>query len=70
MLNRILAEKDEETGKSIELQQLIDEGLTILLAGHETTANSTAFTFYLIASHPDVYKKVRKILERNLLILQ
>jgi cytochrome P450 len=34
-------------------QQLRDEILTLLLAGHETTANTLSWTFYLLAQHPD-----------------
>jgi cytochrome P450 len=35
-------------------EQLRDEAMTILLAGHETTANALAWTWYLLAQHPEV----------------
>jgi len=34
-------------------QQLRDEVLTLLLAGHETTANALSWTLFLLAQHPD-----------------
>ncbi|MEQ1502240.1 MAG: cytochrome P450 [Myxococcota bacterium] len=35
------------------------EGVTMLLAGHETTANAMAFTFGLLARHPSVHRRLR-----------
>jgi cytochrome P450 len=34
--------------------QLRDEAMTLFLAGHETTANALAWTWYLLALHPEV----------------
>ncbi|RPI48851.1 MAG: cytochrome P450 [Acidobacteria bacterium] len=48
----ILLRAQEETHMSD--RQLRDELRTLLLAGHETTANALAFTWYLIARHPQV----------------
>jgi cytochrome P450 len=38
--------------------QLRDEALTILLAGHETTANALAWSLYFISQHPDVERRM------------
>ena len=35
----------------------MEELLTLTLAGHETTANALAFTFYLLSSHPDIARR-------------
>jgi len=35
-------------------RQLRDEAMTILLAGHETTAVALAWTFYLLAQNPQI----------------
>jgi len=40
----------EEEG--IEEQELIDQILTMLIAGHETTANALSWTWYLLSQHP------------------
>jgi cytochrome P450 len=39
-------------------QQLRDEVMTLLLAGHETTAVSLSWIWYLLAQHPEVEKKL------------
>jgi cytochrome P450 len=42
---------DPESGQRLTDQEIRDEALTLLLAGHETTANALAWTFYLLAKH-------------------
>jgi cytochrome P450 len=39
-------------------EQLRDEVMTLLLAGHETTAVSLSWTWYLLAQYPEVEKKL------------
>jgi cytochrome P450 len=39
-------------------KQIRDHILTMLIAGHETTANALTWTYYLLAQHPDIEKKV------------
>lgn len=39
-------------------QQVRDEVMTIFLAGHETTANMLAWTWYLLSQHPEVEARV------------
>ncbi len=59
LLSMLLASQDLEgsTG-GMTTQQVRDECLTLLLAGHETTANGLSFVFFLMAQHPDVQEKV------------
>jgi cytochrome P450 len=40
--------------------QLRDEVMTIVLAGHETTANALSWTFFLLSRHPDVARRLKK----------
>ena len=54
LLGMLMAARDEETGEGMSDQQLHDEVMTIMLAGHETTAVSLAWTFYLLSEHPEV----------------
>jgi cytochrome P450 len=54
LLALLLSARDEETGKGMSDRQLRDEMMTILLAGHETTANALSWTFYLLSQHPEV----------------
>ena len=46
--------------------QIRDEVLTLLLAGHETTANALAWTFFLLADAPEVDGKLRSELDQVL----
>lgn len=48
-----------EGGKSLTTTQIRDEVMTLLLAGHETTANALAWTLYLLAQHPEVQEQLR-----------
>jgi cytochrome P450 len=59
LLSMLLASQDLEgaTG-TMNAQQVRDECLTLLLAGHETTANGLSFIFFLMAQHRDVQEKV------------
>ncbi|MFO7697175.1 MAG: cytochrome P450, partial [Anaerolineae bacterium] len=52
LLTMVLGARDEETGEGMSDRQLRDEMMTILLAGHETTANALTWTFYLLSQHP------------------
>lgn len=54
LLGMLLAARDEEDdGAGMTDEQLRDELLTLFLAGHETTANALAWTWHLLALHPD-----------------
>ncbi len=51
LLGMLIDARDED-GKGMSDKQLRDEVLTILLAGHETTANALTWTFYVLSKHP------------------
>src|ERR1700752_1005621 len=59
LLGMLLAMRDEETGEGMTDQQARDEVVTIFFAGHETTAASMAWAFYLLSEHPEVEERVR-----------
>ena len=44
-------------------EQLRDEAMTIFLAGHETTANALAWTWYLLAQHPEAEARLHAELD-------
>ncbi len=52
LLDRFLNARDEDGGRMTD-KQLRDEMVTLLLAGHETTAVALTFCFYLLALHPE-----------------
>jgi cytochrome P450 len=60
VLSMLMAARDEDTKDSMSDRQLRDEILTIVLAGHETTANLLAWTLFLLSKHPDVERRVHR----------
>lgn len=54
LLGLLMAARDSETGEALGDEQLRDEVLTMLVAGHETTANALTWTIYRLSQHPDV----------------
>jgi cytochrome P450 len=63
LLSMLLAVRDEETGEGMNNEQLRDEVLTLILAGHETTATALSWTWYLLSQHPDVERKLHAELD-------
>lgn len=66
LLSMLLEARDEETGQGMDDRQMRDEVLTLLLAGHETTANTLAWTWYLLSMHPAVARELRRELQKVL----
>ncbi|GHO93146.1 cytochrome P450 [Reticulibacter mediterranei] len=60
LLTMLLQARDEETGLGMSDQQVRDEVLTLMVAGHETTANALCWTLMLLAQHPDIEARLRE----------
>ena len=59
LLSMLLAARDED-GSGMTAGQLLDEVLTLLLAGHETTALALSYSFYLLAHHPAAQARLQE----------
>ena len=59
LLTMFMQAVDEDTGERMTDAQLRDEVLTMILAGHETTATTLMWTLILLAQNPDVLTKLR-----------
>jgi len=46
--------RDKDSGAPMGERELIDEVMTLVVAGHETTASGLNWTWYLISQHPQV----------------
>ena len=55
----LLVEACDEDGRPMSDEELRDEMMTMLVAGHETTATSLAWTFHCILRRPEVMDKLR-----------
>lgn len=62
----LLAQDEEDQGRGMSDQQVRDEAITLFLAGHETTANALAWTWYLISQSPEVEAKLHAEIDRVL----
>jgi cytochrome P450 len=58
LLDLLLAARDEESGAGMSDQQLKDEVLTLLFAGHDTTTAGLSWAWHLLARHPEVQEAV------------
>lgn len=58
LLDMLLNSKYEDTGETMGDEQIIDEVLILILAGHESTANSISWLLYLIASNSGPMQKL------------
>lgn len=63
VLSILLAARDEDDGGRMDDVQIRDEAMTVVLAGHETTAAAVAWAMYLLAKHPDVRARVEAELD-------
>ena len=58
LLDRLMRAPDPATGAVLTTRAVSDNVLTFLAAGHETTANTLAWIFYLLALFPDAEARV------------
>lgn len=66
LLSMLMLARDEETGAQMSDNQLHDEVLTMLLAGHETTATALTWAWAMIDAHPHVAAKLHAELDEVL----
>ena len=66
LLSMLLHAQDEESGRRMTDRQLRDECMTLFLAGHETTANTMAWAWFLLSGRPDVEARLHDELDRVL----
>ncbi|HFC12846.1 MAG TPA: cytochrome P450, partial [Anaerolineae bacterium] len=69
LMSMLLMAQDDD-GSGMDDQQLLDEVITLFVAGHETTSNALTWTWYLLSQHPDCMAKmqaeVRAVLDGQL----
>jgi cytochrome P450 len=66
LLGMLMDARDEDTGEGMTDAQLRDEIVTMLMAGHETTANALGWTLYLLSQHPAEALSVGAEIDREL----
>ncbi len=65
-LSMLLLAQDEDDGSTMTDRQVRDEAMNIFVAGHETTANALAWTFYLLSQHPEIRARLEREVDEAL----
>jgi cytochrome P450 len=60
LLSRLVDARDADTGEPMDLQQVRDEALIFLLAGHETTSTALTFTLHLLGRDESEQERVHE----------
>jgi cytochrome P450 len=58
LLSMFMLARDEETGAQMDDTQLVDESVTMMVAGHETTATTLSWVWALLHQNPEVEAKL------------
>jgi cytochrome P450 len=66
LLSMLLSACDAETGQPLSDAELRNQTIALLLAGHETTANALAWTFYLVSQSSEIEEQLHAELVANL----
>ncbi len=64
-LSMLMATRDRENDAAMSDKELIDEVLTLIVAGHETTAAALTWTWYLISQNPDAQARLQEEADRT-----
>ncbi len=59
----LMSARDKESGEPMGERELIDEVMTLIVAGHETTASGLNWTWYLLAQHPEAEARLHAELD-------
>jgi cytochrome P450 len=60
LLDHLMSTHDQEDPKEMTDHQLRDQILTLLAAGHDTTAHALSWTLYLLSQHPAILNAVQQ----------
>lgn len=65
MISRLIMARDDE-GRGMSQEQLLDEAMTMLIAGHETTALALTYSLALLCDHPTQMSELEGEIEQVL----
>lgn len=60
LLDMLLEARYEDTGTPMDEEQMIDEIMVLIIAGHDTTANALSWALFLLAKHPQELEALRQ----------
>jgi cytochrome P450 len=63
LLDMLMSVRYEDSGEGMGDRQIRDEVMSLLIAGHETTANTLSWLWYLLAQQPEIVEQIEAELE-------
>ena len=63
LLSMLLEARDERTGQGMDKRQLRDEAMTLIFAGHETTATALSWTWWLLGTNAQAERRLHEELD-------
>nr|AEQ20466.1 putative carotene beta-ring hydroxylase [uncultured bacterium CSL142] len=60
LLGVMMAARDRKSGEPMADRQLLDEVMTLIVAGHETTASALNWMWYLLSQNPEIEKRLHQ----------
>ena len=66
VIGHLLEARDEDTGRPLDDRALRNEAAVIFMAGHETTANTLAWAWFLLSQSPAVQERLEQELDATL----
>jgi cytochrome P450/NADPH-cytochrome P450 reductase len=63
-LNALLYGQDPKTGKTLGNESIVNNIITFLIAGHETTSGALSFAFYNLLTNPKTLKIAQDEVDR------
>lgn len=66
-LSALMAATDKDNNAPMPDRLIIDEAMTLVVAGHETTASSLNWLWFLLARHPQVFAKLTQEIDASVL---
>ncbi|KAL5359775.1 cytochrome P450 [Aspergillus floccosus] len=64
LLNALILGRDPHTGQKLTNDAIVNNMITFLIAGHETTSGMLSFLFYNLLKHPHAYRKAQEEVDR------
>jgi cytochrome P450 len=64
LLGRLVTARDPATGSAMPPRLIVDNVVTFLMAGHETTSQALTWTLYLLALFPEWQERLREEVRR------
>ncbi|MCP6645912.1 cytochrome P450, partial [Klebsiella pneumoniae] len=66
MMNAHNNTKDQESNKALSEMEVLAQSVIFIFAGYETTSSTLSFLVYLLATHPDVQRRLQEEIDTAL----